>query len=125
VVDALREASPLTSRLAVNARRDSIFLFYADGLPLLRPPLGALNLATGLGAALAGVALAPFDGGDTAVAGLRGVLFSVPELGFIAIRKGSFEWVPPAERPAELALDPLPEPLPCVATGSDRSERAS
>jgi len=99
VLGSLREASPFTSRLAANARRDSLFLFYADDLLLLRPALGAANLAAGFGAAAAGIALAPFDGGDTLVKGLRGVLFSLPELGFVALRKGSYEWVPPAERP--------------------------
>jgi hypothetical protein len=39
------------------------------------------------------------------VAGLRGILFSLPELGFVTIRKGSFEWVPPAARPLSLDDD--------------------
>jgi len=105
VLGGLREASPFTSRLAANARRDSLFLFYADDLLLLRPALGAANLAAGFGATAAGIALAPFDGGDTLVKGLRGVLFSLPELGFVALRKGSYEWVPPAERPTALDDD--------------------
>ena len=30
------------------------------------------------------------------VRGLRGTLFSVPELGFVSIRKGTFAWAPRA-----------------------------
>ena len=30
--------------------------------------------------------------------GLRGALFSVPELGFVSLRKGSFAWAPRAEQ---------------------------
>jgi hypothetical protein len=108
VLGALREASPLGSGLADLARQDSLLLFYTDDAPLLRPALGVANLATGVGAAAAGLALAPFDRGDTLVAGLRGVLFSLPELAFVGIRKGSFEWVPPDRRPGETELDPLP-----------------
>jgi len=52
------------------------------------------NLATGLGAAAAGVPLLPFDGGRTLVAGLRGAVFSLPELAFVNLRKGSFDHVP-------------------------------
>jgi hypothetical protein len=33
----------------------------------------------------------PADGGETLWAGLRGVVFSLPELVFQNIRKGSFE----------------------------------
>jgi hypothetical protein len=110
---ALREASPLTSSLRQAARRDSIFLWFTDDLPWLRPVLGTANLATGLGAAAVGLALAPFDEADTLAAGLRGALFSLPELGFVNIRKGAFEWVPPADRPEPDTLAPSPSALAC------------
>jgi hypothetical protein len=33
-------------------------------------------------------------------AGLSGALWSLPELAFSNVRKGSNDWVPPAQRPA-------------------------
>jgi hypothetical protein len=36
------------------------------------------------------------DDGTLLARGLRGALFSVPELGFVALRKGSFAWAPRA-----------------------------
>lgn len=116
---ALREASPLTSSLRRAARRDSIFLLFTDDLPWVRPAIGTANLATGVGAAAVGLALAPFDDADTLVAGLRGILFSLPELAFVNIRKGAFEWVPPADRPAHDALDPSPRATLCDAPLED------
>lgn len=37
--------------------------------------------------------LLPLDRGVTLLAGLRGVLYSVPELAFVNIRKGTFDGV--------------------------------
>lgn len=91
---ALREANVVSSTLYRARDEDSVFLFFTDEQPALRPLLGAANLATGVGATLAGIALLPADGGTLLARGLRGTLFSVPELGFVTIRKGTFAWAP-------------------------------
>lgn len=96
VLTRLREATVPGSTLYQVRDEDSVFVFFTDDLPALRPLLGATNLATALGATLAGVATLPADGGTLLGRGLRGALFSVPELGFVAIRKGTFAWAPRA-----------------------------
>jgi len=58
-----------------------------------RPLFGAANVLTGLGATVAGMIALPVDGGKTLWAGLKGVVFSLPELFFVNIRKGSFDYV--------------------------------
>ena len=90
----LRESTVPGSTLYTPRDEDSVFLFFTDDLPLARPLLGAANLATGLGAAAAGLVVAPADDGTLLARGLRGALFSVPELGFVSLRKGSFAWAP-------------------------------
>ena len=61
-------------------------------LDLLRG-MALREAATGLGATLVGVATLPFDRGKTLWAGLKGVMFSLPELVFFNIRKGSFDYI--------------------------------
>ena len=92
----LRESNVITSTLYRAQPRDSIFLFFTDDQVVPRPLFGAVNLLTGLGASAVGVAMLPVDGGETLWAGLRGALFSLPELVFHNIRKGTFE--PPADQ---------------------------
>src|SRR5262249_16346672 len=79
-----------TSTLYRKAPDDSAFLFFTDDAVATRPVLGVLNVVAGLGVAAAGLAMLPIDHGDLLKSGLRGVLFSLPELGFFNIRKGSF-----------------------------------
>ena len=64
-----------------------------DDVVLLRPLHGVLNLCYSLTAALGGLLTAPFDGGDRVQAGLHGAFYSLPELVFGNIRKGSFATV--------------------------------
>jgi hypothetical protein len=90
---ALRELSPLSSRSYERATADSPFLFFADRAPALRPLFGAANLATAAGASLVGLAEAPFDRGARLASGLRGMLWSLPELAFVSVRKGTNEYV--------------------------------
>jgi hypothetical protein len=92
----LRESNVVTSTLYRAHPRDSIFLFFTDDLVAPRPLFGAANLVAGLAASAVGLAMLPVDGGETLWAGLRGALFSLPELVFQNIRKGSFE--PPVGR---------------------------
>ena len=90
----LRESNTLSSTLYHHAHDDSFFLFFTDDAVALRPLYGAINFASGLGAASVGLLLAPFDGGEVLSAGARGALFSLPELAFFNIRKGTFEFAP-------------------------------
>jgi hypothetical protein len=96
----LRESNTLTSTVYRQRPEDSIFLFFTDDAVAPRPIFGALNLATGVAASVAGVLMAPFDRGHTLGAGLRGALFSLPELAFFNVRKGSFDYVRREYRPA-------------------------
>jgi hypothetical protein len=89
----LQESNTLTSTLYERPRDDSYFLFFTDDVVVARPLFGAANLVTGLGATVAGLATLPFDRGRTLWAGLKGVAFSLPELFFVNIRKGSFDYV--------------------------------
>jgi len=90
----LRESNVLTSSLYERESRDSTFLFFTDDAVLPRPAYGIANLATGLAATLVGVVAVPIDGGAILRAGARGTLFSLPELAFVNIRKGTFPFVP-------------------------------
>lgn len=91
----LRESNVVTSTFYRMQPRDSIFLFFTDDLVAPRPLFGAMNLITGLAAGAVGLTMLPVDGGETLWAGIRGAVFSLPELVFQNIRKGSFE--PPVD----------------------------
>jgi len=103
----LRECNVLTSTIYPRNADDSFFLFFTDDVVAPRPLLGSVNLVAGLGAAAAGVPLLPFDGGRMLVAGLRGAVFSLPELAFVNLRKGSFDHVP---RETDPHVDPSMRP---------------
>jgi len=92
----LREANTLTSTLYRRNPADSAFLFFTDDAVATRPLLGALNLAAGFGASAAGLLAAPADGGALLRAGLSGMLWSLPELVFFNVRKGSLLYAPRA-----------------------------
>ena len=92
----LRESTTLTSTIYHPGQRDSSFLFFTDGTVALRPLLGAANLLVGLADSALGLVTWPADQGTRLRAGLRGALFSLPELAFVNIRKGSMAWVEPA-----------------------------
>jgi hypothetical protein len=109
----LRESNTLTSTLYRKAADDSAFLFFTDNAPAARPVFGTLNVITGLGVAAAGLAMLPLDRGELLTSGLKGAFFSLPELAFFNIRKGSFpdferrpvEQPPALPGPAALARD--------------------
>ncbi|HTF32630.1 MAG TPA: hypothetical protein VK714_02885, partial [Myxococcota bacterium] len=101
----LRESNTLSSTLYHHAHDDSFFLFFTDDAVALRPLYGAINFASGLGAASVGLLLAPFDGGEVLSAGARGALFSLPELAFFNIRKGTFEFAPEDRSSSERAQE--------------------
>lgn len=99
----LRESNTLTSTLYPRNPRDSAFLFFTDDVVVTRPLFGAVNLLVGVATSAAGLARLPFDGGEMLWAGVRGTVFSLPELFFQNIRKGSFAY---AEREADEAGGP-------------------
>jgi hypothetical protein len=105
VVVFLRESNTLTSTVYGPNPRDSFFLFFTDALPM-RPLLGSANLIAGLGASAVGLALLPLDGGRVFLSGVKGALFSLPELGFVHLRKGTFDYVERAYRPMPAAALP-------------------
>jgi hypothetical protein len=98
---ALRESNTLTARSYRRGVRDSFFLFFTEDAALLRPLLGAFNLAAALGESAWGLPLATVDDGATLRSGLRGALTSLPELAFGNIRKGSNDWVAPHAQPLD------------------------
>jgi hypothetical protein len=102
----VRESNVVSSTIYQRNDADSAFLFFTDDALLPRPVFGALNLAVGIGAGVAGLARLPVDGGAWLSAGLRGVLYSLPELAFVNLRKGSFDYVPAAVRKSEALRSP-------------------
>ncbi len=96
---ALRESNVWTSTLYTPADSSNFFVFFTDGAWPLRPLLGAVNLGAALARAGVGVFQLPLDRGRGLRAGLEGALFSLPELFFANIRKGTSEYVPPELRP--------------------------
>src|SRR5262249_39722201 len=62
------------------------------------------------GASAVGLVALPVDGGATLWAGLKGALFSLPELFFQNIRKGSFEHIRRNEREGSVARPPVVRP---------------
>ena len=91
---ALRESNVLTSTVYERNSLDSAFLFFTEDTVVARPLFGFANLLYGVGATVVGLSVAPFDAGRLLSAGLRGVMWSVPELAFVNVRKGSFFHVP-------------------------------
>lgn len=88
----LREANTITSTIYRPNKNDSTFLFFTDDTFLLRPVFGAVNLLAGLGGSLLGLAVTPLDGPDRLYMGGKGILFSLPELFFINLRKGTIDY---------------------------------
>ena len=89
----LRESMTFTSSVYAPNSVDSAFVFFTDDRVWTRPLFGAVNLLYGLASAVVGAPIAVADDGRTLSAGLRGALWSVPELGFVNVRKGSFFFV--------------------------------
>jgi len=90
----LRESNTLTSSVYRSNPRDSFFVFFTDDLIWPRPIYGAVNLLAGLGQATLGLLQLPFSGPGELVAGAKGAFFSLPELFFVNLRKGSLDYGP-------------------------------
>jgi hypothetical protein len=92
----LREVNVLTSRTYRWHRADPIFLLFTDGTPVLRPFFGVANLVTSVLVTAVGIVALPADSGALLGNALNGALYSLPELAFVSIRKGSFPIAPRA-----------------------------
>ena len=90
----LRESNTLSSTIYRRNGRDSFFLFFTDDALPVRPLYGALNVVAGAGEMAFGVLRAPLDRGRTLWSGIKGVVFSLPELAFVNLRKGTLEYGP-------------------------------
>lgn len=85
-----RETFTPTSTLYRFNSEDHWFLFFTDDTIALRPILGIPNLGVGLLETVVGIPSLPWDRGKRAKRGIQGMFFSLPELVFFNIRKGSF-----------------------------------
>jgi len=90
---SLREGNTLTSSIYSYNRDDSFFLFFTDKTRAYRPLFGIVNLAAGLVETATGLFTLPFDKGEHLQKGIQGTFFSLPELFFFNIRKGSFQFL--------------------------------
>jgi hypothetical protein len=90
----LGEAITYSSSIYTPRWRDGSFLFFTDDVFWRRPLLGLANFGFAAGSGVFGVAAAPFDGARRARAAGSGLWYSLPELVFFNIRKGTFDWVP-------------------------------
>lgn len=86
----LRESNTISSKIYRFNSDDSFFIFFTDDVFFLRPFMGFFNLLAGIGESSYGVLKLPLDKGDRLLKGIRGVFFSLPELVFFNIRKGTF-----------------------------------
>ncbi len=86
----LRESNTLSSTLYESRSKDTPFLFFTDDSLLLRPLLGALNVGYAALYGVAGIVRLPFDNGVSFNQAARGAFYSLPELAFGNIRKGSY-----------------------------------
>lgn len=90
---ALRESNTWTSATYRPGEDDSTFLFFGDAPLPLRPLVGAANVLYGLGSGVVGVAALPFGDVGPLDRGFRGALYSLPEIGFVHLRKGTTSFV--------------------------------
>jgi len=101
-----RECNTLTSTIYGSGGRDHTFLFFTDDTFLARPFYGVVNLAWALSQTALGLLTWPFDHGRCLSGGGYGALFSLPELLFVNLRKGSFARLPRTPRQDQV-LQPL------------------
>ena len=85
-----REGNTFSSTLYEVRPEDTPFIFFTDDGWLLRPLAGTVNLGYAALHGLVGFLTLPFDGGDRIYQGLRGMFYSLPELFFGNIRKGTY-----------------------------------
>ncbi|EMJ97538.1 hypothetical protein LEP1GSC192_3532 [Leptospira sp. B5-022] len=86
----LKESNVFSSEIYQPNLDDHMFVFFTDDTILLRPIYGIVNLGWGIGNFALGIFTSPFDKGKRAKDGLQSAFFSLPELVFFNIRKGTF-----------------------------------
>ena len=86
----LREGQYAELHPLPDKNRRHAISFFTDTSAWARPPLGALNLAWSALAGLGGILKLPVDGGEQLHHSYRGMLYSLPELLFCNIRKGTY-----------------------------------
>ncbi len=89
-----KESNTMTSSVYLSWKKDSTFLFFTDDVFLFRPVFGTINLLYAAFSSLGGFVWFPVDDGELLNRSLRGMVFSLPELAFFNIRKGTFPVVP-------------------------------
>jgi hypothetical protein len=104
----LRESNTLTSTIYRHNDEDGLFIFFTDDAVLPRPLFGAVNLVAGLFETVIGVLRAPFDQGKAVWSGMKNTAFSLPELVFINLRKGTLEYGPGITPRTQLQMHPHP-----------------
>lgn len=105
LVVSLRESNVLSAQAYDADPASSRFLFFGEDASFARPLAGAINLVYGLGQAVAGIVALPFDHGARLYGGLRGALFSLPELALWSLRKGSIAYVDTDDRALDAPHD--------------------
>lgn len=92
-----KESFVPTSSLYKTNTQDHTFMFFTDDTILMRPIFGIGNFFTGLSVFLWGIPMTPVDRGDRVLDGTKGMFFSLPELVFFNINKGSFTGLKPSD----------------------------
>ena len=86
----VRESNTVSSTLYRARIEDTPFLFFTDNTFLLRPVQGIANFCWAAVSGLSGILTLPLDGGERIYQGARGMFYSLPELVFNNIRKGTY-----------------------------------
>lgn len=97
-----REANTLSSTLYRPRPEDTPFLFFTDDKTWSRPLLGFANLGWAALQSVGGLFTLPVDGGGRVIQGGRGMFYSLPELVFCNIRKGTYAYENFSERMHDL-----------------------
>ena len=101
----LRECNTLTSTIYHPVVDDTSFIFFTDDVILPRPFYGVSNAVYGLLTTAVGIFTLPFDKGRRSLKGLKGTIYSLPEIFFFNIRKGSFDYVDDFSDPESKCLE--------------------
>ena len=85
-----QEGNTLGTTVYTKRLEDTPFLFFTDDVKWARPVLGFANLVWSAAYGLAGVVTLPVKGGEPVHQAVRGMFYSLPELVFFNIRKGTY-----------------------------------
>ena len=85
-----REGNTVSTTLYKSRGEDTPFLFFTDDVIWARPILGLANLLWSAAHGLAGIVTLPAEGTEPVHQAARGMFYSLPELVFFNIRKGTY-----------------------------------